>query len=856
MSYAYLGMDGTKYRYKVTLKLYRICGTGERVAELPEKIYFSVFDKSTYQPAPGSPYLRTRVSKEVRELGQVDPCIVNPPSICFQIGTYEADISVESNAAGYIVAFQSCCRDNFMVNIVDEARPNDPENPGTGATYFTELPGTSNSIPGNNSAVFAKDEAVLVCAEKSFTYDFSAKDKDGDRLEYSFCDAYSGGKTTPTETNIPPAAIAPDYSNVKYIYPYTGGSPLGPDVTIDKKTGIISGIAPPSGKYVVTVCVTEYRNNKVINTHRKDFHINVTNCIKQVVAAMPEKYADCDSYTINFVNNSTPGKEYRWHFGDGTRLITTSQDVIPHTYAQSGTYTVKLYVDSTSSCGDSAKAIAYVYPVLRPNFSFDGLCIQKLTQFTDRSTTTNGADAVDYYRWDFGDTNLTNDTSLSINPTFQYAQPGTYTVQLFMRTIKGCERTITKPINVYDKPPLFTTSDTLLCKNDALQLKAESSQPGGTYSWTPNTAITGANTPTPTVRPLNSITYTVTYKDVQNCVNSHDIKIDVRDAIHVSTAADSTVCTGDPVSLRAMSDGGDDYAYSWRDLTTNTEIGTTANLTVTPAPPSNTYEIEASLGTCKASDFIVLKVVDPPRAFAGNDTTICYGDAVFLHATGGAHYRWTPNINVDGPTRANTPARPKDTTTYTVVVTDDLGCPKEVSDDIKVNVVPPVPAFAGNDTIVIKNQPFQLHATGGVRYTWTPADGLNSSTVPDPITTINKDFTYQLTAYTIEGCKGTDNINLRFMVGPEIYIPTAFSPNGDGLNDKFRPLPVGMVRMDFFRVFDRWGKLMFSTTEYLKGWDGTVDGKPANVGTYAWVVQGENVKGETVLRKGTVTLVK
>jgi gliding motility-associated-like protein len=854
MSYTYLGRDANNYyRYTVTLKLYRICGSGQQIAELPENVYFTVYDKSTNSQVAGSPYLRNRISKEVKELGQVDPCIVNPPSICFQIGTYKADISVPPNATGYIVAFQSCCRDNFMVNIIDEVVPNDPNKPGTGATYFTELPGT-NSIPENSSAVFAKDEAVLVCAGKNFTYDFSATDKDGDRLEYSFCDAYSGGKTTDVNIGYPPPADPPAYNNVHYVSPYSGGSPLGPDVVIDKNTGIISGVAPPSGKYVVTICVTEYRNNKVINIHRKDFHVNVTNCIKQVVAAMPEKYADCDSYTIQLLNKSTPGKEYRWHFGDGTSLITTSLDPIPHKYTQPGTYTVKLYVDSTSSCGDSAMATAFVYPFLQPDFTFNGLCIQKLTQFTDRSVTNNAIDRMDYYRWDFGDDNLTNDTSLLTNPTFQYAQPGTYNVELFMRTLKGCERTVTKPISVYDKPPLFTTNDTLLCKYDALQLKAESTQPGGTYSWTPNVAISGANTPTPTVRPLDDIAYTVTYKDVQNCTNEHTINIDVRAEIHVSAGADSTVCTGDPIPLRAIGDG--DYSFSWRDLTTNTEIGTTPNIIVTPPHPGNTYEIEASLGTCKASDFIILKVVDPPKAFAGNDTTICYGEAVMLHATGGAHYRWTPGITIEGPTRANTPARPKDTTVYTVIVTDDLGCPKEVSDEVKVNVVPQVHAFAGNDTIVIKNQPFQLHATGAARYTWTPADGLNNTNIPDPITTINKDFTYQVTAYTVEGCKGSDDIHLRFMTGPEIYIPTAFSPNGDGLNDKFRPLPVGIVKMEFFRVFDRWGKLMFSTTEYMKGWDGTVNGLPANIGTYAWVVQGENIKGETVLRKGTVTLVR
>jgi gliding motility-associated-like protein len=167
-----------------------------------------------------------------------------------------------------------------------------------------------------------------------------------------------------------------------------------------------------------------------------------------------------------------------------------------------------------------------------------------------------------------------------------------------------------------------------------------------------------------------------------------------------------------------------------------------------------------------------------------------------------------------------------------------------------------VPAFAGNDTIAILNQPFQLHASGGVSYVWTPVDGLDDPTIYNPVTIINHDITYTVTAYTIEGCSGKDDIRVRFIAGPDIYIPTGFTPNGDGTNDVFRPLPVGIVELEFFRVYDRWGKLMYSTNQYMKGWDGNYNGEPAAIGSYVWVVQGKNINNETVLRKGTVTLLR
>lgn len=853
MFYEYLGSPSNGVsRYQITLKLFRVCEHGGNLAEMPPSVYFAVFSKDNGTRTDLRQFNRSGPVQTVTS-GQIDPCIVNPPTICFEIGVYEGVIEVADNNQGYTVAFQSCCRDNFIENVVNTNVPNDPSRPGNGATYSTDLPGRTNGIIGSSGPVFAKDLAVVVCAGKKFTYDFSATDKDGDSLVYSFCDAYGGGQTTGS-SGIPPAAAAPPYFSVPYRNPYSGEEPLGDAAVIDPKTGVISGIAPPAGKYVITVCIAEYRNGVQIGTHRKDFHITVTTCTRLVTAAMPDKYADCDGYTISFVNNSTPGKTYYWDFGDGTDSTTTSLDPIRHTYAADGVYTVKLYVDRSSSCGDSASATVYVFPLLRPDFSFSGLCTTKPTQFQNTSNTSSGNDAINYYRWDFGVPTLDNDTSLTRSPTYQYTTPGQYNVELLIRTVQGCERTYYDSITIYDKPPLTTTSDTPLCHKDAVQLRAESIVPGS-YAWTPNNYfITGANTATPTVNPDEDTAYTVTFTDATGCVNSQRIAIDVKDTLLVYGPVDSTACTGDTIHLNAYSDGT--YAFSWHDLSNNSIISNNAEADVTPLPPAASYAVQVTLGSCSSRDTVNYKIVDPPNAYAGEDTTICYGDQVTLKASGGSSYTWTPSDIVTFPTRAVTTARPLQTTDFIVTVTDILGCPKPVQDTVQIGVVPPVPAFAGNDTILIRDQPFQLHATGGVRYEWAPADGLNNPNIDTPWTNINRDFTYTVTVYTTEGCFGKDDIHLRFIVGPDIYIPTGFSPNGDGLNDIFRPLPVGIVQMDFFRVFDRWGKMMYANTEYMKGWDGTFNGQPAAIGTYVWVVQGKDIHGSTLLRKGTVTLVR
>ncbi|WP_123848822.1 PKD domain-containing protein [Chitinophaga lutea] len=832
MYYTYVRTDGSGNNvYNLTLKLFLRCDASD--AQIDENVDISIYD------AGGTYYNTFRFDRNNLQrftANDVDPCIVNPPYVCYQIGYYAGQVTLPANSNGYIATFQRCCRRTGLANI--SSNRND-----VGATYFTRIPGTNSGFQANNSPRFEAERGAIVCANNRFRYNFAAEDPDSDSLVYSFSTAYTGGTQgdpKPTRSQTPSVPVS-------YISPFTAAQPLGDKVTIDPHTGIISGIAPRSGLYIVTVSVREYRNQVLIGEHRKEFQFTVESCVRQVTAAMPDKYADCDGYTINFVNNSTPGKEYVWDFGDGSPLfVTTDLATFPHTYARQGTYQVKLVVDQQSSCGDSAYATVHVYPFLRPSFDVAGLCTTKPTDF--RHTSTNDVGNFEYLKWDFGEAALQNDTSNQNNPRWQYTVPGDYTVKLLMRTDKGCERTISETFTIYDKPPFTTTRDTALCINDVLQLRAESLLPGS-YQWGPLYNITGENTPTPTVSPKVDTEYQVTFTDATGCVNTKKVLIDVKDKLLVTAPNDSVICTGDPVDLKAVVDGP--YAFTWTDVDTRQVVGAQQNVTITPAR-SSMYEILVTLGTCFNRDSVYYKLVDPPRADAGADATICHGETIWLEASGGSSYRWEPAATLTSPRRARTQAWPKDTTTYTVTVTDTLGCPKAVTADVTINVVPPVPAFAGNDTILIKGRPFQLNGTGGFRYEWSPADGLSSTNIPNPLTTIDRAFTYHLKVYTKEGCLGEDDINLRFMAGPEIYVPNAFSPNGDGLNDLFRPIPVGITRLDYFRVYNRWGQLVYNTQEYMKGWDG----RGADNGTYVWVVGGLNDTGQMVEYKGTVVLIR
>ncbi len=180
------------------------------------------------------------------------------------------------------------------------------------------------------------------------------------------------------------------------------------------------------------------------------------------------------------------------------------------------------------------------------------------------------------------------------------------------------------------------------------------------------------------------------------------------------------------------------------------------------------------------------------------------------------------------------------------------GCVSDTLED-EIHITKNI-AFAGFDTLVARNQPVQLMATGGVVYEWSPSAGLNDPNVRNPVATLTQDMTYYLKTYTENGCVGYDTLKIIVYNGPEIYVPSAFTPNGDGLNDTFSAFPVGMKSVKYFSVFNRLGQLIFTSNNRFQKWDGRYKGEKQPVGTYVWVAYGIDYKDQVVQRKGTVLL--
>jgi gliding motility-associated-like protein len=233
--------------------------------------------------------------------------------------------------------------------------------------------------------------------------------------------------------------------------------------------------------------------------------------------------------------------------------------------------------------------------------------------------------------------------------------------------------------------------------------------------------------------------------------------------------------------------------------------------------------------------------------------TICFADTYNLNTlfnTNGLTANWTLN----GTPVANVNAV-SSTGTYQLEAINSNGCADSAL--FFFTKLPPVIAFGGHDTIAMSGTPHQLFATGGVNYSWTPVFALDNASIQNPMATLNADQQFIVTVTNEIGCAGFDTVFLKvYDNGPTYLVPNAFTPDGDGLNDIFRPIPVGIVKTDWFKIFNRYGQLIYSNNKYLYGWNGTINGIKQPTGTYVWIVSGYDQSGNAIVKKGTVILIR
>ena len=847
MIYDYLGpgVAPNTVKYKITLRIF--VNVNDPFAEMPTAAVLGIFDNFNDTRINGSPFDAARVSISSVPVKNPVKCVTNPSSaLNFQVGEFVLEIELPKNYKGYTVAYQGVNREKSFVNISVIQYEGRDSSPGGGSTFTCNLPGTILSPPFivqyNNSARF-NTTIESICKGSTLSYDFSATDPDGDSLVYYFDEAYNGDGAIDLYSSRP---AAPPYNSVNYNDGYKDIEPLGRFARIDSRTGLITGTVPPfAGNYVVAVVIYEFRDGKLLSFHRKDITIIVGSCTI-IEASLQKTYLNCKDYTFYFSNLVFPPgiTSYDWYFGDGNH----STEAEPaYTYAGPGIYELKLVINKGQLCEDSAIAEVKVFPGFAPDFEALGTCKGFPVQFNDKTIADHGI--VNKWVWDFGD----GGTSTLQNPTHTFPVAKDYTVSLAVTSSVGCWATSTKVLKIDTKPAFkMSPKDTLICNVDTLQIAAIGT---GTAVWSPNYNISDVNVLNPLVSPDVTTTYSVLLTDAFGCKGNETVKVNVVDRVTQFSDYDTTICQTDSIKLRLSSDA---IYFTWTPNDGSLNDPRLKNPKA--APLVNTiYKVTGKISNkCYAENTVTVKPIPYPKAIA-DDISICLGQSAQLHASGGSIYNWSPNIFLND---ANIPdplvIKPTAGVKYKLTVRDILGCPKPVQKIVTLNVIQ-IKADAGpRDTAVVLGQPLQLNAAGGTDYLWLPNNNwLSNININNPVAFPQNDIEYILKVSDPTGCFAYDSINVKlYKLIPGIYLPNAFTPNGDSRNDYFKPIGLGIKSLDMFRVYNRLGQLVYNNTDPGRGWDGSFGGHKLDPGTFIWVAEATDYNDKKIKRQGTVILVR
>lgn len=421
--------------YKITLKLYRDCINGQ--APYDDPLSIGIYDaagnliQNLYIPFPGAVLLPITLN---------NPCFTAPGNVCVEEAIYTATVNLPPLPGGYTLAYQRCCRNQTILNLVNPL--------AVGFTITATIPDPGLAFC-NNAPRFDSLPPLFCCANTPFNFNHAATDPDGDSLVYEFCDPYDGASQA---NPMPQPPVAPPYWTVPFQAPYSGTYPISsnPAMAINLNTGWLTGTPNMIGQWVVGICVKEYRNGQLIGVHMRDYQYNVVNCPPVPVSSIPSQTTFCFGYSVNFINSSVNSSSYYWDFGDPNTTADNSTAFQPSwTYSDSGVYNVMLIANPGSPCADTGYTTFYIYPLLNPFFiAPPPQCVSTNSfNFTAAGAFLgNGT-----FTWNFGP-NATPQNSGQQNPVgIVFNAPGLYPVTLTV-TENGCTKTFTDTVNVTPPP--------------------------------------------------------------------------------------------------------------------------------------------------------------------------------------------------------------------------------------------------------------------------------------------------------------------------------------------------------------------------------------------------------------------
>jgi len=567
---------------------------------------------------------------------------------------------------------------------------------------------------------------------------------------------------------------------------------------------------------------------------------------------------------FNFTNNSsvtTGTLTYAWTFGDGNVSANANPT---HSYINAGTYTVKLVVTSGLGCKDSTTRSVSVFAKPVVNFSVNSLsqCVNG-NSFVFTNSTTIASGTVSYV-WRFGDGN----TATTANATHSYLAAGTYIVKLIAVSNNGCSDSTTRTVTVNPKPTVdFSINRRAQClsTNQFVFTNLSTITTGTiTAAWSFGNGATSVQaSPSYSYLAAGSYNVKLVSTSAEGCKDSitHSITVRPMPTGTLNTPTTNLLCEGGTVTLTAS--GG--TTYQWF-INGGAIVGATTASYAATQPGTYTVNVVSADGCiASATGAVTLQLVRKPtvnftfdKYCAGFPTQ--FTDQSNIANSNVVAYSWNFGQGQGTSTLQNPTYTFPTASTYSVsLIVTPVACPSLATSITKpVSVVAPPANQRYIALNAVENRDLQLEARvfGGAIYSWSPSTGLSSSLISNPIFNYNAEVDYVISITTGIGCILKDTQLVRIFKEKEIYVPKGFSPNGDGNNDKIFPRLVGVRTLTYFKVFNRWGQLLFMTTNINEGWDGTYKGVKQPMEGYVWIAEGIDFDNNLIKRTGTFLLLR
>ncbi len=399
-------------------------------------------------------------------------------------------------------------------------------------------------------------------------------------------------------------------------------------------------------------------------------------------------------------------------------------------------------------------------------------------------------------------------------------------------------------------------TDTTICAGDPLSNEVFN---GTDPEWSPGSGLSCTECAQVDITTQDTTTYTVEVS-IMGCPISGEVQVNVIPDATGSVISDTDICAGQSITLNTVQDNTPGTVYTWTASPPDPTLDTDAALpNVTPSQ-TTTYSVVVSNGICDPyEESVTIFVIQNPVITIDQDMTICEGEEITLNAFSteqGGTFTWTgPNINVNGQSIT---VNPSETSSYDLNYSD--GCGNTFDGTIEVTVIENVnvnimiepdtssfPEGAIVDLTAVPDEPIN-----GATYSWNT--GQNGQMITDTITE-TPTITYSVTVISAEGCEYTDQVT--YDVTEALYdIPNAFTPNNDDVSDFFNVVYSGSFEIIEFKVFDRWGEIVYNNETPDDGWDGKKDDKLMPSDVYLYVITLRRPSGEEITEKGDLTLIR